>query len=179
MVLRVCCLEVSVPTHWGRRTLRSTGLCGPGCLDWARRLSTWMWAGRSSTLMETSSHRTCLTSSTWRHQVTEASLNPSVTCCFRYWRRHRRRDGHRWYEGRGSSFVQRHVSPTALGRRGGHVPGICRRKGSVIGGRGILMWLSPQRSWNQIHEWRVGCGEVLKRERDVITDRHCDCSSKL
>lgn len=24
--------------------------------------------------------------------------------------------------------------------------------------------------WDHIHEWRVGCGEVLQRERDLTTN---------
>lgn len=30
--------------------------------------------------------------------------------------------------------------------------------------------MGPRGVWDDIHEQRVGCGEVLKRERDLITD---------
>lgn len=111
---RVCCPEVSVPTHWGRRTPLSMGLCAPGSHDWASRLSSWTWARSSSTPTEPSSHRTCLTSSTWRRRVTVASPSPSANCCFRSWRRRRRRDGHRWCEGLRlhGTAMRGHASPS-------------------------------------------------------------------
>lgn len=101
LFFRVCCLEASVLTHWGRRTLRSTGWCAPGCRDWGSRHSSWTSAEALSTPTEPSSRRTCLTSSTWRLRATAASPSPSATCCFRFWRRRQRRDGRRWFEGRG------------------------------------------------------------------------------
>lgn len=68
-----------------------------------------------------------------------------------------------------STFIQRHVSPAAVGRRGRHVPGICRRKGSLTGERGTLMWVGPRGVWVTFMSGGLGV-EVLKRERDVITD---------
>ena len=136
MFLRVCYLEASVQTLWGRRTPLLTGSCASGYHDWAR-LSTWMWPGISSTLMEPSSHRTCLTSSIWRRRATAASRSPWATCCFRYWRRRRRRDGRRWFEGHGpAAHLPRGMSHSLLLRGDGGDMSlvICRRKGSLIGG---------------------------------------------
>ena len=128
VVVRVCYLEESGPTHWGRRTLLLTTSCAPGFHDWAR-LSSWTWAGNFSTQMEPLAHRTCLTTSTWRQQDTAPCPSPSATCCFWCWRRCQRRDGHRWFEGsgqeahwaRGMSHLLvwgRHVSGTWRSRRG-------------------------------------------------------------
>lgn len=183
VVLRVCCLEGSVPTPWGRRMLRLTGSCAPGCRDWAR-LSSWMWAGSSSTLTEPSSHRTCLTSSTWRRQVTAAWRSPSATCCFRYWRRRRRRDGRRWFEGRGrAAHLSRgmsHPLPWETGETGETCPWCPEEEGLTHRGRRHPFVSGPTRgvgshSWAEGWVWR-GAEEG---ERPHYRRRHCDCSSKL
>lgn len=154
MVLRVCCLEGSAPTHWGRRTRRLTSSCAPGCRDWAR-LSCWMWAGSLSTLMGPSSYRTCLTSSTWRRQATAPWRSPSVTCCFRYWRRRQRRDGRLWFEGHGrAARLSRGMSHPRLLETGETCPWYLEEEGLTHRGKGQPDVSGPTR----------GCGIIFRSE---------------
>lgn len=161
--LRVCCLEGSNPTHWGRRTRRWTTSCAPGCPAWAK-LCSWMWAGGSFTPTEPSTRRTCLTSSTWRRQATAPWRRPSATCCCRYWTRRQRTSARRRFEGR-AARLSRDVSHPLLWEAGWDM--------SLLSGGGMAhswgwdtpMWVGPGEEWDHIHGRRV-----LKRGRDLTTD---------